>query len=294
MSSTNIPETQVIVETAQLATARAELLTTDDDISGLLGVYQTILRTGDGGEAVHLRTHEQYLPAPHRPRGGTHVDTVDSFISLANRSLEAFEDEDRAQAAAFLDQDRRRITVVLNYLTGWRDHRVSYEAEYHADFRKWLDADMVWRSQEEFANLLQDLRHTIVKPDAADVVQIARTFTATRTAHFESGVHLQSGDVQLSYVEDTTAAAGPRGGTVEVPEIITIRLAPYRDALELVEIDLEFRFKASRDGLALAVRMLRRDEILESAWATIAAHATEHLKCATYTGSAPSQISPHA
>lgn len=290
MSTTEQPttEAQTIIDTAKDTVDRAQLVEPGALATGSLAIFQTVHRAADAAETVHTRTHEEALEQPHRQRGTTRLDTVDSFVALSNRLIDTFP-AIKPHPAAFLDREHRTITTVLNYENGWGDHRVEYRAGYHPDFEKWLYTDAQWMKQDAFAMLLQDLRHTIIRPDAADIVQIARTFTATRTAHFESGIHLQSGDVQLSYVEETNAKSG---GTVEIPEIITLRLAPYRDALELIDIDLEFRFDAGRDGLRLAYRIIRRDEVLEQAWNTIADHATNGLECDTYHGPAPRPIDP--
>lgn len=282
--NTTTSDAETIAHLAADTVARSQIKfpdTTDD--GGALIVHQTVYRDRDGAEQIDFSTHEYTLQGPYRLRGTTQVAHVDSLVKLENLTV-----DNPSAAATFLDRERRTITTVANYL-GWGDHRIAYQAEYSPDFAKWLKHDNEWLTQTAFAELLQDLRHTIIRPDAADVMQIARTFTATKTAEFESGVHTQSGDVQLSYVENTQARSG---GTIEIPEIITIRVAPYRDSLELVDIDLDFRFDAGKNGLRLGYRILRRDEVLEHSWETITAHATENLRSETFVGPAPYPITP--
>lgn len=269
-------EANALAQIAQDATERSEMIYADTSADGSLAVHQTVHRDRDGAEQVDQSTHEYTLPAPYRQRGTTQVTNVESLIQLENRLA-------TASSTSFSDLERRKITTVLNY-DGWGDHRISYSTQYTPEFNDWLTHDGQWMRQGDFAELLQDLRHTIVSPPAAEIVQIARTFSATRTSTFESGVRLQSGDVQFSYVEDTKAQSG---GTVEVPEEINLWIKPFRDSREAEEVTLEFRYNANNDGLRLGYRIARKTELLERAWAALVEQASTGLTSIILDGPAP-------
>lgn len=280
-------ENRVVADLALDTTDRAHTVWAEADDVGNLVAHQTVHRAGYGTEHVDVRTHEALLAAPHRQRGLTNVTSVDSFTRLTNR----LGDEN---TVVFADLQRRSLTSVLNYEGGWGDHRIAYSTLPSPEWEKWTAADGKWMNQRAFAELLQDLRHTITDPDAADIVQIARTFTATKSARFESGVRLQSGDVQFSYVEETRAKSGPSGGTVEVPEEITLTLPIFRDSDVPSVVDLEFRYDASEDGLKLGYRILRRDEVVEAAWNGLVTRAREAVVASVVDGPAPDPVSPIA
>lgn len=248
-------ETGVIADLAEAANdARQTTIRAGFEEVGL-PVHQTVARDG---ERIDTATHEDTLPDPFRPRGTTAVSTVGSFVALTNRLGDH-------NSIAFADP-AGKVTAVLNYDGGWGDHRVTYAPTASPEWKAWRSRDGQMMPQREFAEHLQDLRHTIIDPAAADIVQIARTFSATRTAQFESGVRLESGDVQFSYVQETRAQSGPKGGTVQVPEEITLLVPVFRDSSGPTTVTVEFRYDASERGLLLGYRIIQREDVEEAAW----------------------------
>ncbi|MEY8565157.1 DUF2303 family protein [Corynebacteriaceae bacterium 7-707] len=264
-----------------------------DDVDGILNATQTVYRIGGGAEKIKVSTHENLLPRPFRARGTSYVTSVSSFVEMTGRF-------GTQETIVFNDEEKRSLTAVLNYAhdvddhdpRGWGDHRVEYTALHSPEWKKWAAADGRLMTQRDFAEMLQDLRHTIVDPTAADIVQIARTFTATRTANFESGVRLESGDVQFSYVQETRAKAGPSGGTVEVPEEIILSLPIFRDSDAPTEVVVEFRYDASERGLHLGYRIRQREELVDAAWAGLKTQAVDGVTVPVVDGPAPSVVTP--
>lgn len=283
-------EAKAVADLALDTTDRAQtIIAGTTDHGEALTISQTVRRSMDGSETVERRTNEYTLAAPFRPRGTTNVRSVDSLIKIADM----FAEEQPGRQVAFNYLDQRSITVIHNYLGGWGDHRAVYVTEPTPEWAAWQELDGRMMNQTTFAELLQDLRHTIVEPDAADIVQIARTFTATKKAHFESGVRLESGDVQFSFAEETQAKAGPRGGTVEIPETITLNLPLFRDSFTTSKVTLEFRYDASPDGLKLGYRIERKAALIETAWAELVDQAKDGLKCEVLDGPAPASVDPY-
>lgn len=283
MNTNQATEANTIAEIAQEATDRSEMIYADTSTDGSLAVHQTVYRDQAGAERVDHSTHEHTLREPHRPRGTSQVRNVESLIALA----EILKDREYGSAVAFSDLDRRRITMINNFIGGWGDHRIEYETTPTPEWAAWNAHDDRWMNQAAFAEMLQDLRHTIIDPDAADIVQIARSFTATKTAQFEGGVRLQSGDVQFSYVEDTKASSG---GVVEIPETITLNLNLFRDSRSASEVTLEFRYDATPDGLRLGYRIAQKEQLIEDAWDELVDQAKVGLPCQVIDGPAPAPV----
>ena len=278
MSDQNRTENDTIAELAIQTAERAQIITPEIDGDGFMSlkVRQTVTQDG---EEVHHHTHEGMLDMPFRPRGTTQVTNVESLIQLENRKA-------TTATMSFSDLKQRKITTVLNY-DGWRDDRIEYGTEFTPEFKTWANANGKMMSQVEFAEMLQDLRHTIIDPQAAEVVQIARTFTATKTANFESGVRIQSGDVQFSFVENTKAQSS---GTVEIPETITLFLPIFRDSRTAVEVQLDFRYDVSDRGLRLGYRILQEEALLENAWGELVEQARAGLQSMVLDGPAPTRV----
>lgn len=273
-------ENGVVAELASMTAQRSEeiIAGSEDTVVAPIAVHSTVYKND---ERLDFRTHEKFLEEPARRRGITRVRSVESLVKLENRYVQD-------QSITFTDLEKRTITTVIDF-DCWKVDRISYSTDYHPDFKEWLRLNDQWMSQLQFAEMLQDLRHTIVEPRAADVMQIARTFTATRTANFESGVRTQNGDVQFSYVEETRANSA---SLVEIPETIILNLPIYRDSTNPVQVHLDFRYNAAKDGLKLGFRIMNVDHLLEGAWDALVEQASEGLKSMIVEGPAPEAVQP--
>ncbi|WP_031467122.1 DUF2303 family protein [Sciscionella sediminilitoris] len=203
-------------------------------------------------EVVHL---EQYLEVPLRLRGLARVDDPGSLIAYVNRLA-------NANTTLWAHEATACVAAVFNdhansELAGWRDHGVELRLLEDPDWRRWLEADGHLGAQEWFAELIEDLSHTIVSPDSAAMYTIARTFRAHTRADFNRSTHLDSGDIALSFTEETTAKAGSRG-EIEVPERFELRLAPFIGA-DPVNVTARLRYRIKDGELKIGYKLLRPD-----------------------------------
>ncbi|AKF28225.1 hypothetical protein YH66_12055 [[Brevibacterium] flavum] len=275
-------ENGVVMDLALSIADRSEeiIAGSEDSVLAPIAVHSTVHKQD---ERLDFRTHEKFLADPIRRRGTTFVKSVESLKQLEGILLAGEEDN---AAVTFSDLKERKITTVINFAS-WKDHRIQYSTDFHPDFAMWLKLNDQFMNQMMFAEMLQDLRHTIVEPTAADVMQIARTFTATKTAEFESGVRVQSGDVRFSYVENTKAKTT---GEIEIPEQIILRLPIFRDSIEPIHVHLDFRYDANENGLKLGYRILNLEFLVEGAWAALVEQAQEGLQSPVLDGPAPAAV----
>jgi len=234
----------------------------------------------EDGRLVVMRLHEDEhlqvldlegrLPAPALPRGTAVVHDPEDFAEYVNRLADA------DHTTVWAQPDRGRITAVLDdhashVDAGWREHTVTLELQADPDWQRWMSRDNQPSNQIVLAEHLEDLAHTVVSPDAATMLEIATSFHAHRAVRFRSGVRVDSGDIQLSYEEETKAQAG-RTGQMEIPQSFVISVSPWR-GVEPVEITARLRWHIQEGQLSIRYVLMRpdvaRDDLMRSLVGTV-------------------------
>jgi uncharacterized protein YfdQ (DUF2303 family) len=280
-----VPEHAVTADLARRASAAGAL-----DFESVADAGVAIrLRRND--ETIDVADLERFLEAPRLARGGAvHVDPS-GFAEYTKRLT-------NDHTTVWADADRHRIDAVFNdhagpELPGWRDHTATLRAQLDDDWTAWADRSGKLGSQEAFAEFLEEHYPAIdgdKGPSAADMLEVASTFQARRSASFERATRLQSGDVQLKWNETTTATAGTKG-TVEVPTQFVVRLRPYR-GVDPVRVVCLLRYRIRDGSLAIGYQMQRRDEVLRAAFDALADTVATGLGGAApmYRGTAPNTL----
>lgn len=225
---------------------------------------------------------EEYQPAPFRVRAAPRFRTTESFVEYLRRQDRGgglwspltdpaelptiYTDPERFTAEAILDDN-------VAGRTGWREHRAHLKLAHTPEWSAWVGIDREFMSGERFAEYVEDWRHTIAAPATADLVDIARSFRATRTVEFRDEIIDQTGDRRLAYEETTTARAG-RTGELDLPAGFTIVVPPFAGA-DPVAIDAAFRYRIDGTravfGLALVQPALAARQAFDVEVAKIAA-----------------------
>lgn len=288
---TNPAQNQIdsLLELSRLSADRTEQIAPDED--SVLGV---VTRDDESWQAVSL---EQYLPSPRRDRGDTVLDDpLDFAAELVRRG-------DPTVTTVFVDRKRYRVTAVLNDLDGehggidWRDYRLTLQLALSPEWQKWTQLDGKLLTQVSFAELIEDGLSQIVSPPAADMLEVAQSFEAKRSADFESGTRLSSGDVSFRYTETTQAKAGQKGD-LEVPAAFVLRL-PVFEGGALVELKARLRYRISNTGLQIGYKLDRPDELQRAAVEAVAQDVTAALAehegdWRVVAGAAPAELRPIA
>lgn len=244
-------------------------------------------------ERLVVQSLESHLPRPLVQRGGVTIHDPSDFAELVNRL------HDPNHTALYANVEAGQITAVFDdhaaaNVAGWRQHRATLRLKADADWERWAAKDNQLQTQEEFAEFLEDVAHTVVDPDAATLYEIATTFRASVKAAYAGGIKAQSGDVEFTFKEETEAKAGV-SGKLAIPQIITVRLAPWM-GVDPVELVARFRFRLNGGNIRLAFSLLRPDRARDDAFALVLNNLRENVveDVPLFKGAAPNEVTPRA
>lgn len=210
---------------------------------------------------------DEYQPRPERKTGHPRFTTASSLAAYVNAhggdGTTLYGDISTSQIVAVLNGH-----VDGNDDAGWGDHRATFTARHTPEWVRWTAHDGRFLAQLDFAEHIEAGFTEIIDPVAAEMLEIAQTFRATKGVNFKSDQMLTSGETHLVYEETVTAKAGQQGN-FDVPELITLQLAPYEGGVP-VEVAARLRFRISDDGkLSVLYRLIRPENVLRAAFTAL-------------------------
>lgn len=167
---------------------------------------------------------------------------------------------------AFLTVDYRaaKIGAVLGYSRRGadchHDHIATYQAQVGRKFQKWLEMCGKPHTQVALALFLESRAVDVVKPDAADIMEMVLKFEATKTVEFKSSTRLADGARQFVFVEDTQ-----QRGQITLPDHIVI-LVPVYEGLEPQQVKIWLRYRIEDAKLRLVLEVHDEDEVMRQAF----------------------------
>lgn len=221
--------------------------------------YDRVIPAGATRETLDL---ERLLPAPRRTRGTVTAQTVDDLARYVQRH------DDTARTTIWVDALGHGVTGVLNdhqpsgaaETPGWGDHRVALKLELTPEWQRWTTKDGKLFDQEAFAEHIELGLPEIVTPDGAELLEIAQSIEGSKSADFKVGHRLTDGNVQIEYVETTTAKAGQKG-ELEIPAKITLAIAPFLGE-QPCPMTARFRYRIQGGHLSLGYLLERPDLVI--------------------------------
>lgn len=271
-----LPEAAVVAELATRSAGPHRIGDSD--------LYAVALPEGGQLQLVDLvPAQELRADRPPRRKGTAHTYDADSFSALVT-DLGARD----GVARIYASPDDLGFTAVLNDDDtgggdpGWRDHLVVFALGRTRSWQGWIDGQGL-RTQEEFAEHIEDHRADIADPPAADMLELAQTIQATIGAKFSGGARLHNGERHASYVEEVQGSAG-RAGQMAIPEAMTLRVVPF-DGNDPVEVEARIRFRIRDGRLAIGYSLHRADEIERQAFDAVRARIENGTGMLTVSGS---------
>ena len=230
------------------------------------------------GKVVSVKAlFEEFREKPERKKGTAVVNTLDSFVDLANRHK-------TDDSAIFADTDWRNpsLTAVVDYhknesggLADNGKHRVHYPFPLSEEWKAWIAQDGKPMDQADFAEWIEDHLPELAAPDQREAEHYLETFGLKVAApnemvklsrglqiHVESrmknNVTLQSGEGEITWDEEHKDAAGNR---VTVPGLFILNIPPFFMGTA-TRIPVRLRYRAAGGTIKWFFKLHRPDVVI--------------------------------
>ncbi len=218
---------------------------------------------------------------PSRVRQGVTLHDRDSFVAYVNR----FKNDDTRVFAepGFLSGGAAKITAVIDYhgpkSANHGGHTATYAVRYSENWDRWRKVCSQPLKQSEFAEFIEECRADIVEPDAARLLDIVRSFKASKRVEFDSVVYQPNGDVKLAYDERTEQ----KGSSGPLPETMTLGIPVYfRGAAFKVPVFI--RYKVGQGAVGFQIKIDRADIVEDVAFSELTKSISEATSIDAYLG----------
>lgn len=200
---------------------------------------------------------ERLLQKPARHRGVVTLKDAASFIAYFKRYEvgNIYGNYNPPQFVAVFNDHSKE-------LPGWRDHRAFYACPLSPEWKVWTEMNGKKLDQLAFAEFVENNLPDVVRPSAADFLEISRSLEATKKANFASAMRLHDGSFQFSYQEDIEGAV--KKGQMKVPETFDLGI-PVFEAGQKYKVEARLRYRLEGPKLVMWFDLLRPHKILEDA-----------------------------
>lgn len=232
------------------------------------GIVYVVASTEGKGLETHKLDYRDALfdGQPRRHEGTRVVTTVGSFKAELNRK------ELSNASTVWASTGRSLVSAIYNDHTtltpGSRDDVLTMKLSPDEDWVKWHQVSGKFFGQEEFSDMIEELLHTVIDPDHADLMEVIESVRVSVGSDFESAIRRSDGQQTLSYREDTKTSAG-LNRDLEVPQTIKLILRPWESAEMRYEVSAWFRTRVVNNQLMLAIKLKPTRAILLAAWKDI-------------------------
>lgn len=157
--------------------------------------------------------------------------------------------------------------------TARRKHRAKLILRPTAAARRW-GAALGWPlTQEQMLDLVVEGITEIAAPPGAELRDLISDLHAIRTTSAKSVIRT-SGQLAVEVADNVTLHAGP-GNRVEVPEKLTLVLAPFAGIGSTLQVDVLIKPKVAGESVSFVLSAPTLDERIASIIGEIAGHLTE-------------------
>lgn len=203
---------------------------------------------------------------PQRIEAAPNLHGLDDFLAYynlyANANSRIFADRTSGKMLAILDYHEATSTVPGENKPRWGVHKVTYTMPPTESLMAWKQQNGQWQTQEAFATHLEDNINDILSPKGAQLLTLALRFKAMKSVKFDRSTNLQNGDVQLTFIEETSAR-----GNIEVPESFKIGIVPFENSKSAYELEAKLRYRISEAGaLSLMYRLPKLKVTIDEAF----------------------------
>lgn len=243
---------QNAINTILQAAAKPELTTLDINSLSLGKIPAALVP--EGFKLSLLPELEKHLPCPLRKKGNRQLDDAESFIFYAKEHG---------------TPETCRIYLRADFPRGEIEFTATYAPKKSEEWKRWTSQNRTALLQAEFASFLEDNLADIAPPSAekpklpngSQMLALALNFQATSEKSFKSQTRLQSGGVELEYIDREDDATR---GKMETFERFELGLAPlFNGSAYRLEARLKYRVRDQK--LSVWYELIRPDKVLEAA-----------------------------
>lgn len=221
------------------------------------------------GMRVHdlgVTVYNEHAERPERIKGTVKVFDPASFCHyfglFRDDESRVFADETAAKVLAVLDY-HQSMAEVGEVNARWGSHRLDLTLRHSQEWRDWKAQSGKKTAQMDFGEFLEDHGPDIVEPNAATMLEVARSLSAKTDVDFSSAIRMNNGSVQLKYNEQVKGTYG--NGQFDVPESFVIAI-PVFIGHDRVRVTARLRYRLNAGKLTFWYDLLRADVIERDAF----------------------------
>lgn len=217
-------------------------------------------------EGWKLEDLSKRLPAPFRPEGKAKLDDTASFCAYVNAIAS---DKTNIYCKADYEQGPVVFTAVFNDHTkaspGWRDYGAVYTMPPSIEWKRWAGKNRFQFTQEDFALFLEDNMRDVASvegmPSGGDMLSMALALEVNQDARLKSSVRLQSGGVELVYVDQENDETLKK---MKIFDRFAIGIPPFWNG-PAYRIDARLRYRAKDGRVTFWYELIRTDLVVSDA-----------------------------
>lgn len=235
--------------------------------------YQVATLRVDGDENRDYPRHKAGAPVVYDP---------------ASFTLYWAKHHEDGESEIYADYREGRIVGVLDAhgdtLAGWRKHTVTLALQKNPAWDAWKAGSGRLMAQTQFAEILEQLIADIVEPAGADMLEVATTLSATRSAVYSAqATRLENGDRRFSFDEATTARAGGSRGQIDIPSKFVILAQPFVGG-PTTRVEALLRYRVGDAGLQLGYVLVRPDDAARTVFDAVVAELEDAIQTPVMRG----------
>lgn len=270
------------VNSNQLLEKMLKLGQTTGDVKQSGGLPFVVIPQDCKVQSLEGLIYSKFADRPHRVIQSVVVRDVASFVAYYS----LFSDPN---SRIFADEDSTAVLAVLDYHAAgegtprWGDHRLTLQLEASDEWTEWLarNGQANKMTQADFAEFIEDHTPDIRQPDAATMLEMARTLQAKTDVDYSSAIRLNNGQVQFTYNEQVKGTFG--AGKIEIPESFLISI-PVFVGSERTSLTARLRYRLVSGRLSIWYDLLRYKDIARDAFRAEAKAISEQLKATIIQG----------
>lgn len=214
---------------------------------------------------------ESLLDSPIRIKGLATAHDADSFIEYIDRHSHT----DHSTIYCMADYEKNSIVFIAIFndhdrdCPQWQSHKLEYTTRLSVEYKNWIRNDGANMNQIEFALFLErnmdDIAIVEGMPTGSELLEMALQFEANQDMRLKSHVRLQSGGVQMQFVQDDDDATISR---MTMFDRLAIGIPVFWNG-DSYRIDARLRYRVREGKAAFWYELIRPDKVFEAASKTI-------------------------